>query len=296
VPDELSNFSLVLAGPGRAGRAFARSWTGAGGKLAAVLARDLEAARRLASESGSAEALPLEPGGPLSCDVLAVAVSDDAIAPVARRLDRVACRFAFHFSGALPAQVLSPISLRGAATGSLHPLRAFTGAAQEDWRGAFVAVEGDAAAVLFGEDLARAIGARPRRLRAAGKALYHAAATLAAGGTASLLSVAARLWVEAGLEEEEGRAALAELAQGASRAVGQFPFDRCLTGPIARRDLATIRAHRDALAGRPEVLALYGLLARETLRRTPGRGNEQEIESLFGGGPAEKPRRSGSNG
>lgn len=283
--------TLVLVGPGRAGRAFARSWTGAGGAL--VLAgRDVSAARRFATELPRVDARGLEADAPLSADVLVLAVPDDALGPLAARIaSRGPWRFAFHFSGALSGGVLAPLSAAGAALGSLHPLRAFTGLPQDDWQNAFVAVEGEPRAEDTAEAICRRIGARPHRIPAEGKPLYHLAATLAAGGSASLLSIAAGLWSDAGLEEEEGRVALAGLAATAVEAVGRLPFDAALTGPVARRDVATVRLHRAALAGRAELASLYAVLAKETLRRTPGRGREREISEILGlsanGGPSQ---------
>jgi predicted short-subunit dehydrogenase-like oxidoreductase (DUF2520 family) len=163
----------------------------------------------------------------------------------------------------------------------MHPLRAFSGSETDDWSGAFLAIEGEESAAKTATRLCRHVGARPHPLAAANKPLYHAAATLAAGGSGSLLSFATRLWTRAGLSEEEGRAALAGLAAGAVDAVGRLPFDRALTGPVARRDVETVRVHRDALARLPDVSALYALLARETLRRTPGRGREDEIAAIL---------------
>jgi predicted short-subunit dehydrogenase-like oxidoreductase (DUF2520 family) len=280
--EDLAGARIILVGPGRAGRAFARSWTSAGGSIV-LIARDVAPARSFARRLDRAEVAPLDGRALLAGDVAILSVPDDAIAPVAARLaGHLACRFAFHFSGALGSDTLAPLSEAGARLGSLHPLRAFSGSPEESWAGAFVAVEGEEPAARAGLDLCRRIGARPRRLPPDGKVLYHAAATLAAGGSASLLSFAARLWSQAGLDEEEGRVALAALAAGALEAVGKLPFERALTGPVARRDVATVRLHRDALAGQPELAGLYALLARETLRRTPGRGREREISALLG--------------
>ena len=280
--EDLEDPAIVLVGPGRAGRAFARSWTAARGRI--VLAgRDADATRRFAAELSGAEARDLGDGGSLGGDVLILSVPDDAIARVAAALvPRGTWRFALHFSGALPSGVLAPLVPAGAKLASLHPLRAFSGASRENWKDAFVAVEGDEPAAEAAAAICRRVGARPREIPALGKPLYHAAATLAAGGSASLLSFAARAWASAGLDEEEGRVALAELARTAVEAIGRLPFEKAMTGPVARRDAATVRLHKDALADRPDLAALYALLARETLRRTPDRGKEGEIGAILG--------------
>lgn len=281
MPPDIAKTSIVLVGPGRAGRAFARSWTASGGSIVLV-ARHAAAAGPFVRELPRAELLGLDHRLRIACDVLILSVPDDAIGALARRLSpRVACRFALHFSGALGSAELAALSSGGAKAASMHPLRAFSGAREDGWEGAFVAIEGEESAAKIASRLCRHVGARPHRLAAANKPLYHAAATLAAGGSGSLLSLATRLWREAGLAEEEGREALAALAADAVDAVGRLPFDRALTGPIARRDVETVRLHRDALALMPDLLALYTLLARETLLRTPGRGREEEIVGIL---------------
>ena len=280
--EDLSKATVLLVGPGRAGRAFARSWTAAGGHLV-VAARDVARANLLGKSLPGVAVRDLEDRGSLDADVLVLGAPDDALAPLADRMSsRGRWRFAFHFSGAVASRVLESLAASGSLLGSLHPLRAFTGLPRDDWRGAFVAVEGEPAAQDAAEAICHRIGARPHRIPTAGKPLYHLAATLAAGGTASLLSLAARAWSDAGLDEEEGRVALAGLAATAVEAVGRLRFDEALTGPVARRDVATIRIHSAALAGRPELFELYALLARETLRRTPGRGREDEISGILG--------------
>ena len=282
VSEDLDDPTIVLIGPGRAGRAFARSWTASRGRIA-LGGRDADATRRLAAELPGGEARDLAGGSSLAGDVLILSVPDDAIARVAAALaPRGTWRFALHFSGALGSGVLAPLVSAGAKLASLHPLRAFSGAPLENWKNAFVAVEGDEPAAEMAAAICRRIGARPREIPALGKPLYHAAATLAAGGSASLLSFAARAWASAGLDEEEGRVALAELAATAVDAVARLPFERAMTGPVARRDVATVQLHKDALADRPDLAALYAHLARETLRRTPGRGKEDEISAILG--------------
>ena len=266
---------------------------GAGGTLNEVLARDLRSAELAVAALSSGQ--PRAFRGPISpCEILIVAVTDDSIQEVAAALaPRVDCRLAFHLSGALPAKMLAPLNTRQAgpraALGSLHPLRAFTGAPGETWRAAFVAVEGDPPAVEAGLAIAAAFQASGNRLDAKGKTLYHAGAQLAAGGTAAVISLATRSWVLAGLDPEPAREALAGLTSSAAGAVAALPFAEAFSGAVARRDVGTVRAHVEALAlaQNRDILEVYRLLAEETLARTPGRGREDELRAVLGPrGPA----------
>ena len=274
--------SLALVGPGRAGRAFARSWTRAGGEIASVGFRD--ASRGLPEELSGSARFEVDGTTVPPADLLVLAVPDDAIAGVAEALaGRLRSPFVFHLSGALPSAVLAPFRAHGASLASLHPLRPFTGAAEEDWRGAFVAVEVDEQAAGAGAELARAVGANPHRLAASAKPLYHAAASLAAGGVAAVISIAVRGWSAAGIPEDIARQALAGLAASAAAAAADQPFAAALTGAVARRDVGTVRSHAAALADHREALALYRALAEEILTRTFGRGKEEEIRRVLRG-------------
>ena len=279
---------VALAGPGRAGRAFARSWAAAGGTIAQAIVRN--PARSLPAELSGA-AVAAATGGEMSpCDILVLAVPDDAIAAAASALaQRLSCRYAFHLSGALSSRVLEPLARRGAAVASLHPVRPFTGAPHEDWHGAFVAVEGDATAVEAAIRIAKAVNARPHSIEPSAKPLYHAAASLAAGGVAAVVSVAVRGWVACGIPEEVAREALSGLAARAVAAVADRPLADAFTGAVARRDVGTVRAHAEALARHPDALALYRVLADEILERTSGRGREEEIRGILAIAPARSP-------
>lgn len=291
--------SLALVGPGRAGRALARSWLAAGGTLASVVARSPEGAREAVENLGSGAPATLAhdlydrtvpdrtvPDRTIRGEVLVLAVPDDAISDTAGRISESAeARVAFHLSGALPAEAIASLRAGGRSVGSLHPLRAFSGRPTETFDGVLVAVEGDPAACDAALQFLAALGARGRRIEREAKALYHAGATLAAGGAVALVSSACRLWELAGIPEVDARPALAELAARATEAAGSGSFAEALTGPVARRDVATVRAHVAALSAEPDLLRLYAALARETLVRTPGRGREDELRALLARNP-----------
>lgn len=269
--------------------AFARSWIRAGGVIEGVVGSTPESAARAARELASTGAIVA--AAPARCDLLVLAVPDDRIAEVAENLaGRTRCRMAFHLSGALSAAALAPLARKGAAVASLHPLRAFTGSPGDDWRGAPVAIEGDPEAAEAAERVTAALEGVPYRIRTESKPLYHAAATLAAGGTMALLSIAVRAAVDAGLPEEQARRALARLASEAASATAGRPFPEAFTGPIARRDAQTVRAHRRASAGRRDFSDLYRRLAEEILSTTAGRGKEKEIRAILAEAKGAAPR------
>ena len=254
--------SLTLIGPGRAGRAFARSWAAAGGRVDAVLGRD-------------------RPPSEISSEVLVLAVPDDRVAAVAASIGPlVRSRYAYHLSGALASDVLDPIRRGGSQVGSFHPLRAFRGQESETLAGAFIAIEGDPGACDAAEGFARALGGSPHRISSQAKPLYHAGATMAAGGSVALLSAAARAWEAAGIPDGVARTALAALAHDAIAGVSAGSFADAFTGPVARRDVGTVRAHLAALDAAPDARRIYALLARETLARTPGGHPEQDEQLL----------------
>ncbi len=280
-PDILQS-AVGLVGPGRAGSAFARSWRSAGGSLHWVISR-----RPAGTPPFGAEEL-LSPEAPRlpPCDIVVIAVPDDAIAAVAAGLsDRLACRAAFHLSGAVGSEAIACLRSAGTEIASLHPVHPFTGDADESWAGVFVAIEGDEGAAAVAERVVAAVGAQAYRLKATDRALYHASATLAAGGAAALVSVATRGWVAAGVPEDLARRTLGALASRAAAAAAARPFSDAFTGAIARRDAGTVRSHVAALAPHPDALALYLALAEETLSRTSGAGRDEEIRKILGAIP-----------
>ena len=118
--EDLSNLTVLLVGPGRAGRAFARSWTGTGGRLV-VAARDPARATLPGKSLPGVEVRALGDDAALTADVLVLAAPDDALAPLAADISsRGRWRFAFHFSGAIPATRLHSVGPPDHEASKLH--------------------------------------------------------------------------------------------------------------------------------------------------------------------------------
>ncbi len=263
-----------LVGAGRCGIQLARAMAAAGLDIVGVESRSP------ASRARARRALPgvpaAAPGGrPPEGAGLLIAVPDSAVAACAASLAARLCGptpLALHTSGFLASGALAPLARRGCPTGSLHPLVSFpsaTGAAVP-LAGVTAAVEGREAAVREARDLARALGMKPVRICAHAKARYHAAAALAANMSHILVATAKEQLVRAGLSRRAAADALAPLAAGAIGAALTARGLENLTGPVARGDAATVRAHLAALP--KEIATAYRALAHHALERLVAQG------------------------
>lgn len=217
---------------------------------------------------------------PSAPSALVIAVPDAQVAAVAAVVAAQPSSATFpvlHTSGALGSEALAPLAARGSPVGSLHPLAAVADplAGADLLRAGWFAVEGDPAAVAVAERVVEALDGRLLRLDAGRKPLYHAAAVTASNHVVALLGVAERLLAEAGVGEEEGRAALAGLVAGAVESVRTRGPADALTGPVSRGDVATVALHLARLS--PPDRLLYSVLAREALALARRRGLDPSL-------------------
>ncbi len=219
---------------------------------------------QIAWKRSNGRALP-----PLDVDVVFLAVPDSAVAQVCRLIEVGPRQLVLHLAGALSLDALDAARRKGARVGSLHPLRAFVRGRREGFSGAAAAVAGsDAATLRQISALARRLDMRPIATRGGSRALYHAAAVLAAGSQVALFAEAVRVFRAAtGVTEPAARAALLPLTLGALEQLRPLPPARAITGPAARGDRATIRAHRKALPR--DLVPLYDALTRVMIELRP---------------------------
>jgi predicted short-subunit dehydrogenase-like oxidoreductase (DUF2520 family) len=200
-------------------------------------------------------------------DVVLVAVPDDAIADVAAQLVQanLSRAIVLHCSGLLDRSALAPLEGNARGLGSFHPLQTLAGDSDAAHRlkAAFVALEGDAAAIAAGRQLAALLGMRPIEVAAERKPLYHAAAVLLSNYTVALAAVAERLALAAGIPAEAAGRIYLPLLEGTLRNLEDVGAVKALTGPIARGDAGTVRAHLAALDDATR--HLYVLLGGEAL-------------------------------
>lgn len=264
---------IAFVGCGAAGRPLAVAWRRAGHEIGAVRARRSAAAAVRAIGAGVANG-PIE-----GADVVVFATPDDALAAAAKAHPLTKPQVALHLSGALPSTVLDAT---GAATASLHPLRAFA-----DLETALAALPKtyffcEGRAVETAERLARDAGGTPVRLRTENKTLYHAGAAIASNYTVTLFACAKELFALAGIDEAVAQSALLQLVRGSLDNVEAVGIPKGLTGPAARGDVEVIRGHLAALEEPSRALYRTLLAATLPLARAKGTLSEDSERALRG--------------
>lgn len=229
--------------------------------------------------------------GPLDdeTNILILAVPDDALHDVANQVARLGkapgpC-VAFHLSGALSTDVLTPLHTAGFIVGSLHPLQTvadpWSGA--ERLRGCAYAIAGAPGALIVAREIVAALEGRPLVIPPALRPLYHAAAVFASNYVLAAAAAVARVLAEAGITEEDAVAAALPLMRGTMDNLEQLGLSAALTGPVARGDVDTVRLHLSRLS--PRERRLYSALGLETIQLARAVGLDPDraaaLESLL---------------
>ncbi|NLJ80240.1 MAG: DUF2520 domain-containing protein [Firmicutes bacterium] len=196
-----------------------------------------------------------------------------------------------HTSGAHSSDILLAAREEGAKTLSFHPLQTFPGlqAGLRALPGTFFAVEGDRDAFGVAEGLVEALEGKLLAIPTEMKPLYHAAACVACNYLSTLMDVALRMYDVMGISAEQAFASLSPLIYGTLRNIGEMGPAKALTGPVARGDLPTIKAHLQSIkALAPELLALYSCLGVYTAdlacrKGTLDREQAEQLKNLLGG-------------
>ncbi|WP_229812733.1 DUF2520 domain-containing protein [Lentzea flava] len=188
-------------------------------------------------------------------EVVLLCVPDGAVAAAAARLPRDLV--VGHCSGAMALDVLSPHE-----GFSLHPLMTITHLAPAPLAGCVAAVDGTSARSLaIARDLATRLDMRPIAVPERDRATYHAAASVAANFTVTVLGLAEDLAKTAGLDRD----AYLPLVEAAVRNWARTGAADSLTGPVARGDEITVQRQRDAVQARcPGAAELFDALVSAT--------------------------------
>ena len=251
---------VFVMGAGRAGRALAHAMRASGVAVVGLHGR---------RPAGDATSGALPPSLSTATVVL-VTVRDgelDAALGELATANLAPGAVVLHASGSAQPAALDALRAQGHPGGTFHPLLPLADPvrAAEQLRGAWIGIDGDAVAREASRAIAAAIGARVLEIPEGAKARYHAAAVIASNFPVVLLSLASQLLTASGVDAEAARGALSTLLSAAAENLRAQEPRAALTGPVARGDVDTVRAHLAALASSPALLEIYRALSREAL-------------------------------
>jgi predicted short-subunit dehydrogenase-like oxidoreductase (DUF2520 family) len=213
---------------------------------------------------------------PRGAKLVLLSVPDDALPELVAGLATTGAlqpgQLVAHTSGRHGLAALEPATRLGCLPLALHPVLPFTGTEVDLARlhGASFGVTSPDLLRPVAETLVLEMGGEPVWLPDEMRPLWHAALAHGANHLVTLVASAADLLRTAGVEEP-GRV-LAPLL-GAALDGSLRAGDALLTGPVARGDAGTLRAHLDVLARvAPEVLPAYVAMARLTADRALASG------------------------
>jgi len=260
-----------IIGAGRVGQTIGRLWTDAGAlRIQDVKTRSLVSAQAACAFIGAGE--PVEHIAQMRpADLWMLAVPDAQIAGAAQALADAGGPAAqvFHCSGALAADVLAPLQVRGWKTASAHCILSFANAqvAVAQFAGTPCALEGDPQTTGDLRQAFTAIGARCFDLEARNKVLYHAAAVFATNYLPVLQHLAEAAWADSGVPVDLLPGLRQSLMANAVANIQALGPQAALTGPAARRDVAAITRQQAVVAAwDPQAGAAYGALSALALR------------------------------
>lgn len=213
-------------------------------------------------------------------ELVLLAVPDDALADLVTGLAATgawqAGQLVAHTSGRFGTGVLAPVKAAGGIPLALHPAMTFTGMSLDLARlsDCCFGVTADPAMLPIAQALVVEMGAEPVVIAEADRVLYHASLAHSANHMVTLVAQAAQILADIGVESTSQvlgpllRAALENaLTSGES----------ALTGPVARGDAGTVRAHAAALreytldTSSSDVLDAYLAMSASTAARAAKR-------------------------
>lgn len=281
-----ARLTVGVVGTGRVGAVLGAALSRAGHTVVAA------SAVSAASRDRAAELLPGVPVVGVEqvlqrATLVLLTVPDDALEDLVRGLVVAGAvqpgQLLAHTSGRYGLAVLEPAVRVGALPLALHPVLPFAGTRVdlERLHGTAFGVTAPEALRPVAEVLVVEMGGEPVWLSEEQRPLWHAALAHGANHLTTLVASCADLLRRAGVDDPSQVLAplLGAALDGALRA-----GDAALTGPVARGDAGTVRAHLDVLAEvAPEVLPSYVAMARLTADRAlaSGRLNPERAWALL---------------
>ncbi len=279
---------IAIIGAGKVGTAIGYLLKERGYTVCAVASRRLgKAIEAQAVTGGIATSNPAEAAK--IANVIFITTQDRYVEKVCDTIAESGCfqqgDSVFHFSGALPLEVLGSAEERGALTGCIHPLQSFAdvSGAIRTLPGSFFGVTAPNSLLPLAKRLVSALQGEVLLINDEDKPVYHAAACVASNYLVSLLFMAEEMLSAISVQRKSVSPALLPLVQGTLNNIQRKGSLAALTGPISRGDEVVIKQHLWEIKERlPHLLPAYKEMAKVTAEIALARGSitRNQLESL----------------
>jgi predicted short-subunit dehydrogenase-like oxidoreductase (DUF2520 family) len=262
---------ITIVGIGRVGGALAIALNNAGFNVRQLIVRDQRPVNGLrAKDLSKAQIDDWNSLTSIESELIIIATADtDIFSAVEGLVPFVQSgQIVLHTSGARTADELSALKVRGCETGSIHPLTSISDpiSGAKQFRGSYFCVEGSRQAVTVANQLVRSLGGNSFTIKGSRKALYHAAAVMAAGHLTALFDCSLEMLSVCGISKGTGVKILLPLVRSTLHNLERQSPEAALTGTFSRLDRSTLEKHIEAFDGvSNEILLIYLLLGERSL-------------------------------
>jgi predicted short-subunit dehydrogenase-like oxidoreductase (DUF2520 family) len=168
----------------------------------------------------------------------------------------------FHNSGAINSGILKPLKNKKTAIGSFHPVQTFntrTKRFSDNFKGIFIAIEGDIIAVKKGISIAKIVGSKPFIIDSKNKVLHHINSVIASNYLVTLIHQITKIYDKSSKSDKNKKIFIngfknvkifdiyEPLIRTTINNIGSEGVFKALTGPIARNDYNTLELHLKSL-------------------------------------------------
>jgi predicted short-subunit dehydrogenase-like oxidoreductase (DUF2520 family) len=287
----LPNVSII--GAGTVGSTIAGALSAKGYRIVSVISRTGHDAIALAKIVKGKKASTQVSDIDSATQIIIIAVTDDAIAEVAKELSKLKHLrfkkiFAAHLSGVHSSDALEPLQRKGALVASLHPIQTFPKVIKPSQgitklRGIYYGIEGEPNAIVYAERIVKDLEGKSVVIPQELKPLYHVACVFASNYMMIYLNTISELTkllkLNASWTEVFGPLMTTTMENIIKHSAGAS-----LTGPIIRNDTSTIEQHLTSLSRfAPQFLPLYTVSGIELARvaKQHGRIKQGDFDSLI---------------
>jgi predicted short-subunit dehydrogenase-like oxidoreductase (DUF2520 family) len=271
--------SIGFIGVGKVGTAFGTRLSEQGYPVKGAMDIVSAEAKRFAASIPGCCVYPTAQALAEAMDFVFITTPDDVIGVVTSEVRWRPGQSVIHCSGANSTAVLAHAREMGGNVGCMHPCNSFASIQQsvENLPGSTFTLEAEEPVLSDLKRFAASLDGRWMKLRERDKALYHASVCIACNYLYTLVHLATDLWKHFDIPQDDAVAACVPILRGTMNNIEHVGFPGCLTGPIARGDVGTIRKHIAALAeSEPALVPLYKSLGLATIPIAVAKGTLSE--------------------